>query len=111
MDFPNEIAAADIEIREVDPEEQRAKQEERLQTFGHNLAKQRDEWIRDRYSYGVDKRWLEDLDQYNSKDNVNRQASQMMTSVEQGYPVTTQHAKPTRSTVYIGMTRQKTNSA
>jgi len=106
MDFPNEQAAIDI-----DPEQQRERMEERLQTFGHNLAKQRDEWIRDRYSYGVDKRWLEDLDQYNSKDNVNRAASQMMTSVEQGYPVTTQQAKPHRSTVYIGMTRQKTNSA
>ena len=35
----------------------------------------------------------------------------MMTSVEQGYPVTTQGAKPHRSTVYIGLTRQKTNAA
>ena len=85
--------------------------EERLQTFGHSLAKQRDEWIRDRYSYGVDKRWIEDEDQYNGKDNINKAASQMMTSVEQGYPVTTQGAKPHRSTVFIGMTRQKTNAA
>lgn len=106
MDFP--IEQPDTEL---DEQALREKQEERLQSFGHNLGKQRDEWIRDRYDYGVDKRWLEDLDQYNGKDNVNRQASQMMTSVEQGYPVTTQHAKPHRSTVYIGMTRQKTNSA
>lgn len=110
MDFPAP-QAVDIEVEEVDQEALRARQEERLQTFGHNLAKQRDEWIRDRYSSGVDKRWLEDMDQYNSKDNVNRAASQMMTSVEQGYPVTTQHAKATRSTVFIGMTRQKTNAA
>ncbi len=101
----------DVEVEYQDPEAERERQEERLQSFGHNLGKQRDEWIRDRYSYGVDKRWLEDLDQYNGKDNVNRAASQMMTSVEQGYPVTTQHAKPHRSTVYIGMTRQKTNAA
>jgi len=114
MDFPNEAAAAgveDVQVEYMDPEAEREKMEERLQAFGHGLAKQRDEWIRDRYSYGVDKRWLEDLDQYNSKDNVNRAASQMMTSVEQGYPVTTQHAKPHRSTVFIGMTRQKTNAA
>jgi len=75
------------------------------------MSHQRDEWIRARYSYGVDKRWLEDEDQYNAKDNVNKAASQMMTSVEQGYPVTTQGAKPHRSTVYIGLTRQKTNAA
>jgi hypothetical protein len=35
----------------------------------------------------------------------------MMTSVEQGFPVTSQGAKPQRSTVFIGMTRQKTNAA
>ena len=101
----------DVEIEVEDPEAEQERMEERLQTFGHSLAKQRDEWIRDRYSYGVDKRWIEDEDQYNGKDNINKAASQMMTSVEQGYPVTTQGAKPHRSTVFIGMTRQKTNAA
>ncbi|CAB4159346.1 hypothetical protein UFOVP713_81, partial [uncultured Caudovirales phage] len=104
----------DVEIEEVemiDPEVEREKKEERLQAFGRTLSKQRDEWVRDRYSYGVDKRWIEDEDQYNGKDNINKAASQMMTSVEQGYPVTTQGAKPHRSTVFIGMTRQKTNAA
>lgn len=103
-----------VEIEVEDPElaqEQETKRQDRLQMFGHSLAKQRDEWIRSRYSYGVDKRWLQDEDQYNAKDNVNRAASQMMTSVEQGYPVTTQHARAHRSTVFIGMTRQKTNAA
>ncbi len=51
------------------------------------------------------------VDQYDSKDNIAKAASQMMTSVEQGYPVTTQMAKPNRSTVFIGMTRMKTNAA
>jgi hypothetical protein len=106
---PTEVV--EIEIEGIDPEEARAKIEEKLQMFGHSLARQRDEWIRSRYSYGVDKRWIEDEDQYNAKDNVNKAASQMMTSVEQGYPVTTQGARPTRSTVFIGMTRQKTNAA
>ena len=101
----------DVEVEVVDEAEQRRKVEERLQAFGYNMAQQRDEWIRLRYSYGVDKRWLEDEDQYNAKDNIAKQASQMMTSVEQGYPVTTQGAKPHRSTVYIGLTRQKTNAA
>ena len=97
-------------VEEITREEQE-KLEEKLQVFGATLAKQRDEWVRSRYSIGVDKRWLEDEDQYNSKDNIAKAASQMMTSVEQGYPVTTQHSKPHRSTVYIGMTRQKTNAA
>jgi hypothetical protein len=101
----------DVEVEVVDPEMERERTQERLQAFGQSMANQRDEWIRARYSYGVDKRWIEDEDQYNAKDNIAKQASQMMTSVEQGYPVTTQMAKPHRSTVYIGMTRQKTNAA
>lgn len=111
MQVQPQQAEADVEVESLTPEEQREKQEEKLQAFGHSMSQQRDEWIRSRYSYGVDKRWLEDEDQYNAKDNVNRAASQMMTSVEQGYPVTTQNAKPHRSTVFIGMTRQKTNAA
>jgi len=101
----------DVEVEVMDPEMEKQKNEERLQAFGHSMAQQRDEWVRSRYSFGVDKRWLEDEDQYNAKDNVNKAASQMMTSVEQGYPVTTQNAKPHRSTVFIGLTRQKSNAA
>ena len=101
----------DVEVDVVDPQMEMERTQERLQAFGQSLSSQRDEWIRARYSYGVDKRWFEDEDQYNAKDNINKAASQMMTSVEQGYPVTTQGAKPHRSTVYIGLTRQKTNAA
>ena len=101
----------DVEVEYEDPEERMRKKAEKLQSFGSSLSGQRDEWIRSRGSYGVDKRWIEDEDQYNGKDNIAKAASQMMTSVEQGYPVTTQMAKPHRSTVFIGMTRQKTNAA
>jgi hypothetical protein len=101
----------DVEVEYEDQEERMRKRAEKLQSFGASLGGQRDEWIRSRGSYGVDKRWIEDEDQYNGKDNIAKAASQMMTSVEQGYPVTTQMAKPHRSTVFIGMTRQKTNAA
>ena len=101
----------DVGVEYEDQEEKQRKTAEKLQSFGASLGGQRDEWIRSRGSYGVDKRWIEDEDQYNGKDNINKAASQMMTSVEQGYPVTTQGAKPHRSTVFIGMTRQKTNAA
>jgi hypothetical protein len=101
----------DVEVEYEDEEEKLRKKAEKLQSFGASLGGQRDEWIRSRGSYGVDKRWIEDEDQYNGKDNIAKAASQMMTSVEQGYPVTTQMAKPHRSTVFIGMTRQKTNAA
>ena len=98
---PQQIEAG---VEYDDPEERQRKQEEKLQAFGSTLGGQRDEWIRSRSSYGVDKRWIEDEDQYNAKDNIAKAASQMMTSVEQGYPVTTQMAKPHRST-YRKLTR------
>jgi len=110
MDFPNQ-PQVDVEIEISDPDLAKQRDQDRLQAFGSGLSQQRDEWIRSRASYGVDKRWLDDEDQYNAVDNVNRAASQMMTSVEQGYPVTVNYSKPHRSTVFIGMTRQKTNSA
>ncbi len=110
MDFSVKDQPLEAEVYE-DEDSLREKLEDRLQAFGASLASQRDEWVRARYSTGEDKRWLEDVDQYHARDNINRAASQMMTSVEQGYPVTTQGATPHRSTVYIGLTRQKTNAA
>ena len=106
-----QIAEAVSELTEEQKTEKEEERQEKLQMFGSSLAKTRDQWISSRYSVGVDRRWTEDEDQYNSKDNINKTAANMMESVEQGYPVTTQHSKPHRSTVFIGMTRQKTNAA
>lgn len=83
----------------------------KLTDFGRSLAKKRDEWIRARHSQGIDKRWSQDLDQYHQKDQANRAASQMMEAVEQGFPVMQGHSRPTRSTIFIGLTRQKSNAA
>jgi hypothetical protein len=96
-----------------EPEDKQSKvqRHERLQLFGASLAKQRDEWVSARRASGWDKRIQEDLDQYHAKDNAASAAANMMNSVEQGYPVTQNHAKATRSTVYIGLTRQKSNAA
>ena len=84
---------------------------DKLQLFGRSLAATRDDWIRARAATGWDKRASEDLDQYHGVDNATRMASAMMDSVQQGFPVTTRQANPTRSTVFVGVTRQKTNAA
>lgn len=86
-------------------------QEERLQAFGMSLAATRDKWIRSRAASGWDKRVSQDIDQYHGKDAANKMGAHMMESVEQGYPITTRNAKPNRSTVFVGVTRQKTNAA
>ena len=84
---------------------------DKLEVFGKTLAATRDEWIRARSATGWDKRASEDLDQYNGVDAATRMAASMMDSVQQGFPVTTRQANPTRSTVFVGVTRQKTNAA
>lgn len=85
--------------------------DERLQAFGSSLAATRDKWITARAASGWDKRITQDLDQYHGKDPATRMAASMMESVYQGYPVTVREAAPTRSTVFVGITRQKTNTA
>lgn len=105
-DFP-----ADMTGREDDEAQRAVKEQERLQDIGAVLAKTRDEWIAARRASGWDKRIAEDLDQYHARDNAQRQTAAMMESVEQGYPVTSNHSRAARSTVYIGLTRQKSNAA
>ena len=91
--------------------EERIMRAERLQVFGAVMAKQRDEWVAARAATGWDARVQEDLDQYEGRDTSNLMAANMMTSVEQGYPVTTNHSRATRSTVFINITRPKTNAS
>lgn len=88
---------------EIDPD--------RLAMLGYSLGKRRDEWVDARAASGVEKRWQEDTDQYMARDEATKQASSMMDAVERGYPVTNQGAKPTRSTLYVNITRPKTNAA
>lgn len=112
-DFPADmVAERNGEPVLTDEEAERKDRSERMQGFAYGLAKKRDEWIAARRMAGVDRRWREDSDQYHAIDAVNRAAADMMKAVEQGGPATVgsnnmQH----RSTVFIGLTRQKTNSA
>jgi hypothetical protein len=103
-DFPADMTGEEGAADEV-------RRQEAMQQLGATFAKQRDEWIAARRASGWDKRIAEDLDQYHAKDNNARQAAAMMESVEQGFPVTQNHSRAARSTVYIGLTRQKSNAA
>lgn len=84
--------------------------EDRLEELGLALAARRDEWIDSRKASGVEKRWMEDLDQYHGRDHNTKQAASMMDAAEQGYPVTNRDNKPQRSTLYVNITRPKSNS-
>lgn len=94
----------------VDQEEMTRISEEILDDLGEALSARRDEWVAARKASGVEKRWMEDLDQYHGRDQSTKQAASMMESAEQGYPVTNQGNKPQRSTVYVNITRPKTNA-
>lgn len=102
----------DPALEEERLEAERQRREDQLQAFGTSLSRQRDDWISARHSMGVDRRWRDDNDQYDGRDSVNRAESTMMDAVEQGGSTSTSgRTTPHRSTVFIGMTRQKTNAA
>lgn len=99
-------------VSEEELQRQREEQEDRLQALGQSLGAIRDDWIKARANTGWDRRVRDDIDQYNSVDAANKNTESMMQTVERGYPNPQGDAsKPTRSTVFIGMTRQKTNGA
>src|ERR1700756_2433602 len=60
---------------------------EKLVILGATLANRRDEWVAARQASGVERRWMEDLDQYNGKDEATKAVSPMMDSVKRGFPV------------------------
>ena len=92
-------------------EEMNAMDGERLELLGVSLARRRDEWVNARVASKLESRWMSDIDQYNGRDEHSRDAAAMMDSVEAGFPVTNRQAKPQRSTVYVNITRPKTNAA
>lgn len=99
-------------VNEQDLEQLRDDETDRLQAMGQSLGELRDDWIKARTNTGWDRRVRDDIDQYNSVDAANKYTESMMQTVERGYPTTPgDGTKPTRSTVFIGMTRQKTNGA
>lgn len=80
--------------------------------LGRGLAKRRDQWINARRSSGVERRWMEDLDQYNGKDDASKRIAAMMETVAAGgYAEADPATKAQRSTVFVNITRPKTTSA
>jgi hypothetical protein len=98
----------------VDPmvqAEMRQIAKEHLDQLGAQLAARRDRWVQARAASGVEKRWMEDIDQYMSRDAANKQNATMMDAAEAGYPIKTTDTKVQRSTVFVNITRPKTNAA
>ncbi len=116
--FPAEMMAerqARLNGEPVLPVDEQARETRRAQlaSIGSLLARKRDEWVLARQAAGVDRRWRDDQDQYNAIDSATRAAASLMETVENGgvNPVQAQASVAHRSTVFIGLTRQKSNSA
>lgn len=102
------------EASPVDPlteQEMTAISPDRLEMLGASLATRRDQWVDARKASGVEKHWLEDLDQYNGVDEATKNTSSMMDSVEAGFPIINKTTKPQRSTVFVNITGPKTRTA
>jgi hypothetical protein len=107
-DFPDDSAAADF------LEAQQRAAAERLQLFHAMLTKRRQDAIQARAASGVERRWLDDLDAYHGRDAQNRRVDIMDSArgeqiANRQTPQQGQAGK--RSTVFVQLTRQKTNAA
>ena len=96
---------------EQDPVTAELARVERLQEFGDSLAATRDEWIRARTASGWDKRVQQDIDQYHMRDAATNRAAEMMDAVRNGGPLVGQQVAQNRSTIFVGVTRQRTNAS
>ena len=105
VDAGEPVGADPLTQREMDISE------DRLQSLGTSLAERRDEWLTAKQGTGIEKRWIEDHDQYMGKDEASKQVASMMDSAEQGFPVRNKGNLPQRSSVFINITRPKTNTA
>mgnify|MGYP007071565494 FL=1 len=90
----------------------------RLDELGAQLIQRRTEAVQARAASGVERRWVEDLDAYHGRDEFNRPqgiveqvSSGSTTNVSQADAAKTHPGVGTRSTVYVQLTRQKTNTA
>lgn len=89
---------------------------DRLQLFQAMLVKRRTEAVQARAASGIERRWLDDLDAYHGRDAYNRKTDIMDAAqgagagvVRRDTPQAAQAGK--RSTVFVQLTRQKTNAA
>lgn len=103
--------SADVVAEDSDAVAAELARQEKLDVFGSTLAATRDKWIRARTASGWDRRAAQDLDAYHMRDAATRGNNDMMSSVERGGPIVSRETKPTRSRLFIGVTRQRTNAA
>lgn len=104
-------AGEPVEVDQQTSDEMNAISEEKLELLGKSLANTRDKWVAARVASGVERRWVEDLDQYLGRDEATKQAAQMMDAVENGGSAArSPQAKVQRSTVFVNITRPKTNA-
>lgn len=90
-------------------QEMNAIKEDKLELIGLELAKTRDLWVAHKIALGVERRWTEDTEQYLGIDSATKQAGNMMENVKNGGPKA-QNAVVQRSTVFVNITRPKTNA-
>lgn len=113
MEYENASTVDAGEPNPADPmtQQETAISEDRLQDLGIAIAEKCDKWVAARKASGVEKRWLDDYDQYMGQDEASKQMASMMESAKEGFPITNKGGRPQRSTVLVNITRPKTNTA
>lgn len=81
-----------------------------LESLGISKAAQRQKAIDARVSAGIDRRWFEDVEAYEGRDEVSRAYAGLRDKV-QGYVQSDDSQRKQRSTLVVNVTRQKVNAS
>lgn len=119
-DFPAAIEKAaqppDMTAGPSAPEQDNGDAIDKLQAFADGLLKKRDLAIQARVASRIERRWTEDLDAYHGRDSATR-TGDVVDAAAAGQASTAGRSKtgdersPRRSTVFVNITRSKTNAA
>lgn len=105
-----DIIVLEDDVLSLEAEEERSAEErrQRVEDFAVQLVKKRTEDINARAASGVEGRWMADLDAYNGRDRGARSAE--IDEILRGEARAEGKVRRRRSTVYVQITRQKTNT-
>lgn len=99
-----------VSEEDADPEVKRLQDERRLDSLGIALSAKRQKAIDARVSAGIDRRWFEDVEAYEGRDEVTRNYTSLREQV-QGYLESQDTQTKKRSTLVVNVTRQKVNAS
>ena len=102
----------EVENRQSDKSDDQADRSGRLEALAESLLKKRREAIEGRIASGIERKWREDEDAFEGRDDTNRALSMLdYATKEAPLQPPVKNTEPTRSTVVVNVVRSKCEMA